>query len=123
MINQKATKSTSLPSLYKFFPVFHSPTRMWDTDGTADHIGHGKYFVYLVGIHAQFVAFAEVVFDTIVAAQHHRGYEAEHFFGGYVEGTFLVGLVVKTPKAFDYLVVVCQNPLVHALAVVVEFFN
>ena len=95
---------------------------MRDTDRTADHIGDGENFKNLIARDAQLVAFTEVVFDTVVAAQHHGGNEAQHFFGFYIERAFLIGLVIEAPETFDDLVVVGQNALVHAGAVVVEFF-
>ncbi len=107
----------------QFFPIFHRSARVRDANGAADHVGDRENFKNLVGGHAEFVAFAKVIFDAIVAAQHHRGHETEHFFGFYVERAFLVSLVIETPKAFDNLVVVRQNALVHAGAVVVEFSN
>ena len=96
---------------------------MGDADGAADHVGHREDFKYLIGADAEFVAFAEVVFDAVIAAQYHGSHKTEHFLGFYVEGALLVSLVVEAPEAFDHFVVLCQNALVHAGAVVVEVCN
>ena len=109
--------------LLKFLPIFHCPARVGDTNGTTDHVGNGENFKNLLGRDAEFVAFAEVIFDAVVATQHHRSHEAEHFFGAYIERAFLVSLIVEAPKSFDDFVVVRQNALVHAGAVIIEFSN
>jgi hypothetical protein len=96
---------------------------MWDADRPADHIGDGEHFEELVGIDAHFVAFFEVVLDAVITAQYHRGDEPQHFLGTRVESALLVGLVIEAPEAFDDLVVVGEDALVHAGAVVVEFLN
>ena len=109
--------------LLKFLPILHRAAGVGDANRTADHIGDRKNFKNLVSGDAEFVAFAEVIFDAIVATQHHGRHETEHFFGAHIERTFLISLVVEAPKSFDDFVVVRQNALVHASAVVIEFSN
>lgn len=96
---------------------------MGDTNGAAHHVGYGENFKNFVGGDTQFETFAEVVLDTIVAAQNHGSHETEHFFGAYIKSAFLVRLVVEAPETFDYFVIVRQDAVVHAGTVVVEFLN
>lgn len=94
---------------------------MRDADGTADHVGYCENFVDLVGADAEFVAFAKVILDAIVAAKYHGCHKPQHFLGAHIEGAFLVGLVIEAPESLDHFVVVCEDALVHAGAVVIEF--
>ncbi len=110
-------------STLQFLPILHRAAGVGDANGTADHVGDRKNFKNLVGGDAKIVAFAEVIFNAIIAAQYHGGHEAEHFFGTHIECTFLISLIVEAPKSFDDFVVVRQNAIVHAGAVIIEFSN
>lgn len=94
---------------------------MWDTDRSAHEIGDRKHFVHFVAAYAQFEAGAQVIADAIVAAQDHGGDKTEELFGLLVQGAILIGLVVEAEKAFEDLVVLRQDLLVHLGAVFVEF--
>jgi hypothetical protein len=65
---------------------------MWYHNGAAHDIGYSKNFIYLVGIYTGIKAFAEVVFDTIVATQYHTGHQAQHFLCFYIQGAIGVGI-------------------------------
>jgi hypothetical protein len=93
-----------------------------NTDGATHHIGHCENLEDLFGGDIEFMAFAEVILDTIIAAQHHGSYQSEHLLGLHIECSLLIGLVIETPEAFDNLVVLRHQTVVHAGAVIVELF-
>jgi len=50
---------------------------MWYADRASDQVGYGKHFKYFLSSGIQFIAFAQMILDTIIAAQDHRSNEAE----------------------------------------------
>ena len=63
----------------KFFPELGSPPCVWNYNSSANDVSHCEYLIYLGSCKTLFVAFFEVIFNAIVTAQNHAGYEAEHF--------------------------------------------
>jgi hypothetical protein len=67
------------------------------------------------------VALAQMIFNAIVATQYHRGYQAQHFFGFYVQSAIGIGGGIKRKKTFDIGIGTLHNPVVHSVTVVVKF--
>ena len=57
----------------------------------------------LFGGYSFLMALAEVVFDAIIAAKHHTGHQAQHFFGADRQGTVCIGIGVQVEQAVDDL--------------------
>ena len=108
---------------FQFLPILHRPAGVRDADGATHEVGHGKHLEDFGTGDANLVASAEVVADAVVAAEHHRGYEAEQLLGFYVERPGFVGGFVEGKKAVERLVVLGKYLFVHLRPVVVEFGN
>ncbi len=65
----------------ELFPIFQCPPGVRDHNGATNQIGDRKNFEKLFGSHTKFMAFFEVVLDTIVAPQNHRADQPEHLLG------------------------------------------
>ncbi len=48
--------------------------------------------------------FSEVIFDAIIATQHHGSHQAEQFFGTQIKCALLICLIVETPKALYHYI-------------------
>jgi hypothetical protein len=107
----------------KFFPVFGSSAGMRDDNGASDNISHGEYFVQLFRGDPELMTFAEVIFNAIVAAQHHAGYQAKHFLGLFIKRTIFIGISVEVPQPFHYQVILAQYHFVHPRPVVIEIIH
>jgi len=66
------------------------------------------------------MAFAQVVFNTIVATQNHRSYQAQHFLGFHIQRAFGIGGGIQCEKAFDIGIGRLHDAFVHPGAVSVE---
>ena len=85
-------------------------------DRAAHDQPHAERLEELVAVHAGVAALRHVVRNAVVAAQHHRGDEAEQLLRLHVERAGLVGLGVEREEAAHHLVVFREDALVHALA-------
>jgi hypothetical protein len=64
------------------------------------NIGQCKNLVYLLfGTDGEFVAFAQMIFNTIITAQYHTGYQPRHF----------LGFGIQVPEAFDEILITKNN--------------
>jgi hypothetical protein len=63
----------------------------------------------------------QMVFDAIITAQNHTGYQTQHFFGLYIQCTFLIGIGIQVPQTFHDQIAISQNHVIHAFAVLIEF--
>jgi hypothetical protein len=86
---------------------------MWDNDRATYQICYHKHFVHLIVLYAGFVAFAEVVFNAIVAAEYHGGYKAKHFFCFYIQGAIGIGGGIEREETFDIGIGRFHYPVVH----------
>ena len=93
---------------------------MGNDDRSADDIGHSENFEDLFARDAELVAFAEMVFHAIIAAQHHRSDEAEHFFRLRGKRAVLVRIRIEIEQALEHEVVRTENAFVHFRAIIVE---
>jgi hypothetical protein len=87
-----------------------------DHDAAADHQADRERLEHLVAVDAGLLALGHVVADAVVAAQHHRGHQAEQLLGLHVQRAGLVGLGVEREEPAHHLVGLGQDALVHALA-------
>ena len=65
----------------------------------------------------------DVIGDTIVAAQHQAGHQAEHFLGLGAEGARLVGAVVERKEAIDGEVARAEDEVIHSRAERIEVWK
>jgi hypothetical protein len=72
---------------------------------------------------ADLFAFAEVIFHTIIAAEHEGTRESDKFFRLHIESTFLVCVGVEIEDTFDYKIIGAENFLVHARAIIIELVD
>lgn len=105
------------------FPVFRSPACMRNDDGAANDIGHCKDLVQLGCGNTLLIAFAQVVFDAVVAAQHHAGHEAQHLLGLRAQRPFFISVGVEVPEPFHHQVVLAEDHFIHSRAIVIELLN
>ncbi|KAG1449444.1 hypothetical protein G6F57_016628 [Rhizopus arrhizus] len=87
-----------------------------DHDRAADHQADREGLEELFAGHPGVLALGHVVADAVVAAQHHRGHQAQQFLGLHVQRAGLVGLRIQREEAAHHLVRFAQDALVHALA-------
>lgn len=78
-------------------------------NGATHQVGDGKDLKNLLPADAKFMAGAEVVADAVVAAQHHRGDEAEEFLGFHIQGPRFVAMLVEGKEAVERLVVLGKS--------------
>lgn len=90
-------------------------------DGATNQVGNRKNFEEFVGAYTLFMAFSEMIADTVIAPKYHRGYESEQLFGFNGQGTLLVGAGIQGPEAFKVSIALRKNLLIHFLAVGIEF--
>jgi hypothetical protein len=90
--------------------------QMRNHDGAADDEADAEHLEEFVAIDAGLAALRHVIRDAVVAAQHHRRDETEHLLGLHVERAALVSLRIEREEAPYDLIVLSENPLVHALA-------
>jgi len=114
---------THILLILQFFPVFHCPAGVRNHNGSANQVRYRKNLENLIGCHAKFVAFSQMIFDAIVAAKHHRRNQAKHFLGFGAQSTVLVGQCVDTVNAFHYFVICRHDFVVHPGAVVVKIVD
>jgi hypothetical protein len=63
---------------------------------------------------------AQVVFDAVVTAQYHASYQSQHFLGFLIQGTILIGVGIKVPKALHNKIIFTQDHLVHFFPVIIK---
>ena len=90
-------------------------------DGSTHDIGYCKKFIHFFRVYAQFVRFAQMVFNTIIAAQYHAGYEAKQFLGFYIQCTGGVSVGIQIPQSFNNKIILIKNYLIHSRSVLIKF--
>jgi hypothetical protein len=103
------------------FPVLGGSARMRYYYGAAYYIGYGKYLVHFIGIDALLMAFAQVIFNTIIAAQHHAGYKSQHFLGAGAERPLGISIGVQVEEPVDDLVLLAEDDFIHLRPVIIKF--
>jgi hypothetical protein len=122
--NRKFRKENNFGlTLYQLLPKFSAPARVRDHYGAAHYVGHSEDFVNFFCGNALFVAFTQVVLDAVVAAEHHTGYQAQHFFCLYRQRAFGIRIRIQVKKPVDDFVVFAEDHLIHFGPVVVEFLH
>ena len=48
--------------------------------GATHNIGNRKYFIHLICRYTQIMRFTQMIFNAVIATQHHAGNKAKHFF-------------------------------------------
>jgi hypothetical protein len=104
----------------QFFPVFKSAAEVGYDDGAADKGGDAHGFVHFGSGETYLFAFAEVIFYTVVAAEHEGAGEADKLLGFYIQGAFGVGVGIEVEDAFDDQAVGVHDLFVHLRSVFVE---
>src|ERR1700754_418296 len=94
-----------------------------DDDGATDHETDAEHFEEFIAVDPRFLALGHVVADAVVAAQDHRGDQAEHLLGLHVQGARAISLGVQGKEAADDLVVLTEDAFVHPLAERGELFD
>src|SRR5712692_4204779 len=89
-------------------------------DRPPDDQRYGEGVVQLGVVHALLAAAHEVVGDAVIAAQHHRGHEAEQLFGLDGERARFVGAGVEGEEPVDVEISGLEDGRVHLLAKVPE---
>jgi hypothetical protein len=54
---------------------------MGNNNGSAYHVTNGKQFEEFGACYTEFMAFAEMIFNAVIAAEYQRSNQAHHFFG------------------------------------------
>jgi hypothetical protein len=109
-------------TLLQQVPVFDGATGMGYYNGSANDVGYRKNLQHFRRAHFLLEAFFEVVFDAVVAAQHHGSYQAQHLFGTRIQCSIGIGVGIEVKQSFDDQVVGTQQALIHFGAVIPEFF-
>jgi hypothetical protein len=107
--------------ILQLFPILCCPPGMGNNDGAPHNIGHCKNFIHFCSIDTQFMAFAQVIFDTIITPEHHTGNQTQQFFRFYIQRPGRIGVCVEVPQAFNNKVVFTEYHFIHPGAVRVEF--
>lgn len=94
---------------------------MGDDDGAANNIGYREYLINLICSQSQFMAFAQMILDAIIATQYHAGHQAQHFLGLHVQCSFLIGIGIQVPKALHHQIALAQDDIIHPFPVFIEF--
>ena len=84
------------------------------------NIRYSEGFEYFVFGNAQFVAFSEVLFDTVIATKNHGCNQSEQFFSLDWQSAFLIRIRIKVEQALEDEIILRKDFLVHSGAIVVE---
>jgi hypothetical protein len=88
-----------------------------DHDTSTNNQRHIETVVELVIVPASIDTLLQVVVDAVIATQHCRCDQAEHFLGFAVKRTVFVGGAIQPEETLDAGVIDVANTFVHALAV------
>src|SRR5690349_7429577 len=120
---QVRSKSRSRLNMLQRFPVFKCPAEMRDNNGSTNKGGDAHGLVHLLGRKSYLLAFSEVIFYAVVAAEYERARKSNHFFCPQVEGALLICVCIEVENAFDDQAVRSHNLFIHTGAICVEFFR
>lgn len=108
-------------TLHELLPIFSRSARMRDHDGSPHNISDREDLIYLFCGHTQLMTLAEMIPDTIVAAEDHACHQSKHLFRCFVQSARFVGVRIQIPQTLQYQVILSQDDVIHPLAVFIEF--